>query len=792
LHEDCVGNQDFPELFRRATGREPYHYQLELAVGPRADVLEAPTGSGKTQAIMSSWLYQRALGDAPRRLVYALPMRTLVEQTAHVAVELRRRVGRSRDDLPIHVLMGGIEPSDWRERPEVDQILIGTIDMLLSRALGRGYAESRFAWPVSFGLLNSDCRWVFDEVQLMGPARATSAQLDGLRGKFGTLQSCETLWASATVDREALETIDRPQLERVMTVPAEDRTGPLAKRLHATKLLGRVDLSNESGARLPRSIAEAVDAAHRPGERTLVVLNTVGRAQAVARELQRRAGKARAGVVLVHSRFRPADRSARLAEVLADVDPDGPGRIVVATQVVEAGVDMSSRVLVTETAPFSSIVQRLGRCNRAGEHEEASVLWLDGGAVADDARGGRAAAPYLPADLNAARSALAERIGSSLSPEALEGANVFETREDPATLRRRDLIDLFDTSPDLSGLDIDVAPFIRSDDDRNVSVFFRELPDKQPAALPGEDQPAPTRDELVSVPLSQIAQRDAWLFDPVAEAWIRRRGREVPPGGTVLLASAGGAYDPSWGWDPGIEQPVPPATPSLRVLPEGIGDDPESFDTQPQELAEHLRRAAEAASTLAAALALGARERDALIQAAALHDLGKAHPVFQETILRAMTDDADPNRLWAKSGGRSGFRHRRPHFRHELASGLATRMLDSSLGLPEPDLVAYLVASHHGKVRLSIRPAPDEQRPEDAPEEARFALGVADGDRLPAVQTPLGRTGELELELECMVLGAAHSWSRSAVALRDDLELGPFRLAALEALVRVADWRAGG
>jgi CRISPR-associated endonuclease/helicase Cas3 len=119
-------------------------------------------------------------------------------------------------------------------------------------------------------------------------------------------------------------------------------------------------------------------------------------------------------------------------------------------------------------------------------------------------------------------------------------------------------------------------------------------------------------------------------------------------------------------------------------------------------------------------------------------------------------------------------------------------MMDGALGLVEPELVAYLVASHHGRVRLSIRPAPDEQRPDDAPEGARFALGVADGDRLPPVQTPLGRTHECELDLACMALGADRSWSRSAVTLRDDSALGPFVIAALEALVRVADWRAGG
>ena len=41
--------------------------------------------------------------------------------------------------------------------------------MLLSRALNRGYAASRARWPVQFGLVNNDCCWVLDEVQLMGP-----------------------------------------------------------------------------------------------------------------------------------------------------------------------------------------------------------------------------------------------------------------------------------------------------------------------------------------------------------------------------------------------------------------------------------------------------------------------------------------------------------------------------------------------------------------------------------------------------------------------------------------------
>lgn len=73
-------------------------------------------------------------------------MRTLVEQTQGWR-STGHRLGLAPDELPVHVLMGGEPQSDWREHPERPQILIDTIDMLLSRALHRGYAEM-YAGPM--------------------------------------------------------------------------------------------------------------------------------------------------------------------------------------------------------------------------------------------------------------------------------------------------------------------------------------------------------------------------------------------------------------------------------------------------------------------------------------------------------------------------------------------------------------------------------------------------------------------------------------------------------------------
>jgi CRISPR-associated endonuclease/helicase Cas3 len=816
---------EFNDFFRAATSnRDPYPYQARFAeASVLPHLLRAPTGAGKTATAVIGWLWRwkTKLRETPRRLVYCLPMRVLVEQSEREAknwIKNLRDKGTITDDIHVQVFMGGTDTGDWHLYPEKPAVLIGTQDMLLSRALNRGYATSRFHWPIDFGLLNNDCLWVFDEPQLMASGVSTSAQLAGLRHKdaLGTFGSCPSVWMSATLEPGWLDTIDfrgkftTPSLE---LDEADYATESLNRRMTAEKTLAPLgeSFSKEADDKEAKAVATKILEKHReaPGAQTLVVLNTVKRARKVYESLKGLRKKAASPqLLLIHSRFRPLERAGEqdsdgnvirkgLNHQLQEKGDAAKDRIIVATQVVEAGVDISARTLVTELAPWASIVQRIGRCNRTGDDGPGRVFWIDSSAKDPEKKEDRQTAlPYSVEELVHARSRLNELEGKDVSPQSLTPYKLDPTFPHKHVIRRRDLLDLFDTSPDLSGNDIDVSRFVRSDDpDTDVKVFWRDSPPARDWDAKERRRQSPRRIELCNVPIGSFKNeflevgKTAYRFDHLEGEWLvvgKRDVGTVIPGQVFWVVADQGGYDAELGWSPSIGRFLDELLISLPEKPgETLLEDATDFDTNsetpnPRTIAEHtggVCMAVDAILTEVAGLLPDECSVD-LRKAARWHDVGKAHAAFQQGMW-SVNPNLDHTKQWAKSGKNGRLVYGRKHFRHELASALAA--IQHALTFE----TAYLIAAHHGKVRLSIRALPGEEPPRNSPT-TLFALGVCHKDELPPVELGGETCPKTELDLSPMQLGG-NSWTGRALKLLDTL--GPFRLAYLESLLRAADQR---
>ena len=240
---------------------------------------------------------------------------------------------------------------------------------------------------------------------------------------------------------------------------------------------------------------------------------------------------------------------------------------MVATQVVEAGIDLNAAVLVTEAAPWPSLVQRAGRCNRTGRVEDAELWWLPPAKPL----------PYEQADIDASSAELSGLEGRAVTGEDLLNRRVDVTETQVAVLRRSDLIGLFDTAPDLSGADIDIAPYVRDAEDLDVQLAWatwKPEAEDDPAAVDGKAPPAQWR---CRVPVGRVNAliRDVpvWRLDQVGGRWTRvyppgcrARPGEGPAGSSRLTASTtlSLGFDPGGArsWCPDARKPVSAADPA--------------------------------------------------------------------------------------------------------------------------------------------------------------------------------------------------------------------------------------
>lgn len=377
-------------------GQTPFPWQIDLldrfAIGTIDRSLDIPTGLGKT-AVMAIWLVARATGatSLPRRLVYVVDRRAVVDQATSVAerlrafvqdnVEFRRNLGLADHPLPISTLRGQYtDNKDWLEDPASPAIIVGTVDMIGSRLLFEGYGASPKMRPYHAGLLGADTLLVLDEAHLVPPFEKLLETIADARALFGP-HSEKLRQLVPSFHLLSLSATGRTSGGRSVGLQQADLQHPVVRRrLDAIKRLTILP-AMDPDTRLSDALAQ--QAWHLAGDGTLpvrVIVFCDKRTDAVAAEkaIQSYAADRTNGTREISTQLFVGGRRVREREnvarwlrsrgFLADqkVGMTRPA-FVFATSAGEVGVDLDADHMVGDLVAWERMVQRLGRVNRRGD-----------------------------------------------------------------------------------------------------------------------------------------------------------------------------------------------------------------------------------------------------------------------------------------------------------------------------------------------------------------------------------------------------------------------------------------
>jgi len=346
----------FRETFNKVLkgNPEPYPHQIEVfehLSKNKLVILRAPTGSGKTEsATVSHFVLSK--NNWPNKLMYVLPMRSLVEDIAKRTQkwwpdnDFQLQHGKSNEDPFFR--SSGVTTT-------IDQVMGAYSCAPLSSSLRQG--------NIPGGAVASSFL-IFDEVQLLEPTL-------GLQCAYLLLQHAHNanmpaMLMSATLPESFIRHLYK-DLDRVEIIDAKEKDIAIRKKRNVELKWKNKELSSED-------IIQSL----QTNEKLIVIVNRVDFAQELYKNVKSKIKKYEnePKIILLHSRFLPKDRNQKLKKIKEIFGKDSKKEengILITTQVIEAGMDISTPCMISELSPIDSIIQRAGRCGRWGTNGEIII-----------------------------------------------------------------------------------------------------------------------------------------------------------------------------------------------------------------------------------------------------------------------------------------------------------------------------------------------------------------------------------------------------------------------------------
>jgi CRISPR-associated endonuclease/helicase Cas3 len=381
----------------------------ELTAGSCPKLIDLPTGAGKTDAIIVwilalSWhgLQRGTIKPVPRRLVWVVNRRVLVQQVFRLANRLQEKLAENSTDKSLMDIRAGlaelsadggdlfrvvqlrgqlIDDREWSVVPSAPQLIIGTVDQIGSRLLFQGYSLGKWSRPLQAALLAIDAWICVDEAHLVPAFVLTLRQLPAF-----TVNATDYLpkAISSVFDRlpfwitELSATPALPSPGSAFRLSPDDEYDPrLADRLLAARTRKVQIRWIGKEQKLEDSIQKAAADLAGDVETIAVFVRKAGDANRIGKKLEsqfkgrtltitgrlRGYERDRLEMNKIFQRFGPAEDS--------DTGEAAKPAFLVGTAAAEVGLDADAEAIICDFASLPTLLQRLGRLDRRGRVSRA-------------------------------------------------------------------------------------------------------------------------------------------------------------------------------------------------------------------------------------------------------------------------------------------------------------------------------------------------------------------------------------------------------------------------------------
>lgn len=454
-----TGQDSVPSDFEESFGFSPNNLQKKVMLTaeqmsqPGLMIIEAPMGSGKTEAALAAanifssrfninGIFFGLPTQASANGLFGRIAKWADKSAGENTVSIRLAHGKAQMNAEYAGLMENtsgwqhLEANDWlagRKRQLLSDVVVGTVDQALLSSVRQKHVMLRFL-GLSGKTVILDEIHSFDDytnqiierfLNWMGAMNVpvilmTATLSDSLKKRF----------TSAYLNDESDFLADSSAYPSVTWT---DSGKPHCESFSAEEKLSRkIQLKWIPKENPLKSLTEILEESLQEGGKAAVICNTVASCQDIGHQLEEKFSDAE--VIVFHGRFTDKDRTRIEQEVMSrcspDLEPDGRKLIVVATQVIEQSLDISFDLMMTELCPVDLLLQRIGREHRKTDQNHPERLkkatcWIFNW---DDESISRIRTIYSPYLLKKTRNVLAEKEELNL-PEDISSlvTSVFDT-----------------------------------------------------------------------------------------------------------------------------------------------------------------------------------------------------------------------------------------------------------------------------------------------------------------------------------------------------------------------------